>query len=94
MKFGLNHMTVPNLCYADCLDLAARLGCFGIEVRNDLARPLFDTIARLAALVAGGYDGPISFECFAPDVHALSDPYSAIKTSLDLIKAHMPTATA
>lgn len=42
MKTALNHMTVPELGYVEFLDLAARLGCVGVEVRNDIARPLFD----------------------------------------------------
>ncbi len=42
MQFALNHMTTPNLGCADFLDLAARLGCVGVELRNDIARPLFD----------------------------------------------------
>lgn len=42
MNTALNHMTVPNLGYTDFLDLAAKLGCIGVEVRNDIARPLFD----------------------------------------------------
>ncbi|MFZ7091361.1 TIM barrel protein [Primorskyibacter sp. 2E233] len=42
MKTALNHMTVPNLGYVDFLDLAVHLGCVGVEVRNDIARPLFD----------------------------------------------------
>ncbi|KMK68991.1 TIM barrel protein [Puniceibacterium sp. IMCC21224] len=42
MQTALNHMTTPRLGYADFLDLAARLGCVGVEVRNDIARPLFD----------------------------------------------------
>lgn len=45
MKTALNHMTVPGLGYPEFLDLAARLGCIGVEVRNDIARPLFDGIA-------------------------------------------------
>ena len=44
MKWALNHMTTPGLGYEAFVDLAARLGCVGIEVRNDLARPLFDGI--------------------------------------------------
>lgn len=42
MQTALNHMTVPNLGYEALLDLAGALGCMGVEVRNDLARPLFD----------------------------------------------------
>lgn len=42
--FALNHVTVANLGYAALLDAAATLGCAGVEVRNDLGRPLFDGI--------------------------------------------------
>lgn len=45
MKRALNQMTVPGLRFGAFLDLAAELGCVGIEARNDMAalgRPLFD----------------------------------------------------
>ena len=42
VDFALNQMTVPRLEYGAFLDLAARLGCVGVEARNDLERPLFD----------------------------------------------------
>lgn len=42
MFWALNHMTTPNLDMGQFLDLAAALGCGGVELRNDLARPLFD----------------------------------------------------
>ncbi len=53
MLWALNHMTTPTLGYEDFLDLAARLGCTGVEVRNDIARPLFDGMApdKAGALV-------------------------------------------
>ena len=53
MKWALNHMTTPNLGLVDFLDLAARLGCVGVELRNDIARPLFDGMApdKAGALV-------------------------------------------
>ena len=44
MDFALNQKTAPNLGFAAFLDLAADLGCVGIEPRNDLGRPLFDGI--------------------------------------------------
>jgi 2-keto-myo-inositol isomerase len=47
--FAINHMTVAKLSYADLLDLAAELGCVGVEVRNDLPQPLFDGMAPGAA---------------------------------------------
>ena len=40
--FGLNHMTTPTLSVFDLLAMAARLGCSGVELRNDLPGPLFD----------------------------------------------------
>ena len=49
LPFALNHMTVARLSYAELVDLAAALGCVGIEVRNDLARPLFDGMPAEAA---------------------------------------------
>lgn len=36
-RFALNHMTTPNLDCRSFLDLAASLGCIGVELRNDLA---------------------------------------------------------
>ena len=42
LPIGLNHMTVPHVSAIALIDMAARLGCVGIELRNDLGRPLFD----------------------------------------------------
>jgi 2-keto-myo-inositol isomerase len=42
IPFALNHMTVARLSYAGLLKLASDLGFIGVEVRNDLDRPLFD----------------------------------------------------
>ena len=44
--FALNHMTVPHLTWRELVHLADRVGCAGIELRNDLSLPLF------------GYDSP------------------------------------
>jgi 2-keto-myo-inositol isomerase len=44
MRRALNQATTPGLSYPEFLDLAAALGCVGVEPRNDLARPLFDGI--------------------------------------------------
>jgi len=49
VQFALNHMTVARLGFAELVDLAADLGCVGIEVRNDLPQPLFDGMAPEAA---------------------------------------------
>lgn len=42
MQFALNHMVAPDMDHATFMDLAVRLGCVGVEFRNDLDRPLFD----------------------------------------------------
>ena len=42
LPIGLNHMTVPRLSARDVLDMAVSLGCAGVELRNDLDKPLFD----------------------------------------------------
>ncbi len=49
MQFALNHMTAPGLSFADFLDLAASLGCVGVEARNDLKGPLFDGMDAASA---------------------------------------------
>lgn len=41
LPFALNHMTTPRLGWRGLVDLAARLGCVGVEFRNDLPGPLF-----------------------------------------------------
>ena len=54
MNYALNHMTAPSLDYGAFLDLAASLNCVGVEVRNDLDRPLFDGAdAATAGKMAG-----------------------------------------
>ncbi len=49
LPFALNHMTVAGLGYIECVDLAADLGCVGIEVRNDLIQPTFGAMTPEAA---------------------------------------------
>ena len=36
LDFAINHMSTPRLSTREFLDLAARLGCSGVELRNDL----------------------------------------------------------
>lgn len=40
--FALNHLAAPRLGWQAFADLAAGLGCVGVEYRNDLGRPLFE----------------------------------------------------
>ena len=49
LHFALNHMTVPSRPVADVVDLAASLGCAGVELRNDLGRPMFDGMSAAQA---------------------------------------------
>ncbi len=49
MAFALNHMTVPSMSFEALIVLAKRLGCVGVEVRNDLGGPLFDGAAPAEA---------------------------------------------
>jgi 2-keto-myo-inositol isomerase len=49
MDFALNQKTAPKLGFAAFLDLAAELGCVGVEPRNDLGRPIFDGIEPVRA---------------------------------------------
>lgn len=49
LPFALNHMTVARLSYAELVDLAAALGCVGVEVRTDLSQPNFGGLAPEAA---------------------------------------------
>jgi 2-keto-myo-inositol isomerase len=49
MDFALNQRTAPKLGFAAFLDLAAGLGCIGVEPRNDLGQPLFDGIEPVRA---------------------------------------------
>jgi len=43
-------------------------------------------VAQIRALRAGGYDGPISYEPFAPSVHALADHGPALRASMEFIR--------
>ncbi|MDP0927145.1 TIM barrel protein [Paracoccus onubensis] len=67
----------------------------GVEVGDmlDAHRVLVDggdrlqNIAQIRALLAGGYDGPFSFEPFAEKVHNAADPEAALRQSMDFILA-------
>ncbi len=48
-NLALNHMTAPAMRYEAFLEMAKDLGCIGVEVRNDIAQPLFDAMDPAAA---------------------------------------------
>lgn len=64
-----------------------------VDEMLDAHRVLVDTgdrlenLSQIRALLAAGYDGPFSFEPFARQVHEAADPESALKDSMDHIRA-------
>jgi 2-keto-myo-inositol isomerase len=50
-------------------------------------RDRLGNVSQIRALQAAGYDGPISYEPFAPKVHALTDPAKALAASIEFIRA-------
>ncbi len=71
-----------------------------VDDMRDLHRVLVDAqdrlgnVAQIAALQAAGYAGPISYEPFAPSVHALVDPRSALKASMEFIRTGLAAKAA
>ncbi|MBB5722971.1 2-keto-myo-inositol isomerase [Loktanella ponticola] len=51
-------------------------------------------IAQLQTLRAQGYAGPASFECFAPEIHAITDPSAALAGSITFITAQLTAKAA
>lgn len=49
-------------------------------------------LAQLRELATGGYDGPVSFEPFAAEVHARRDIEDALRASMDLLRPAMEGA--
>ncbi|WP_113407290.1 TIM barrel protein [Hyphomicrobiales bacterium] len=48
-----------------------------------------DNVGQIKALQAAGYVGPISYECFSPLVHDLTNPREAIQASFDFIESSL-----
>lgn len=46
-----------------------------------------ENIAQIRALLAAGFEGPYSFEPFAPEVHDLADSAAAVRASMEHIRA-------
>lgn len=51
-------------------------------------------IAQIEALLAAGYEGPVSVEAFSPDVHASSDPGRDLARSFDFIRSALTAKVA
>jgi 2-keto-myo-inositol isomerase len=48
-----------------------------------------ENVSQIRALLARGFEGPYSFEPFAPEVHQLADPGSALRASMDYVAAQV-----
>lgn len=80
---GLVHISGvvdPDLAVDDMLD--------GHRVLVDGADRL-DNTGQISALIRAGYDGPFSFEPFAPEIHNHPDPKAAIAGSIDHLRASL-----
>ncbi len=75
-RTGLVHIsgvTDPAVAVADMLDAHRVL----VDAADRLGN-----VAQIRALLALGYDGPFSFEPFAPEVQAMADPEAALRASM------------
>jgi 2-keto-myo-inositol isomerase len=43
-------------------------------------------VDQITALHAAGWTGPVSFEAFSPEVHALTHPEAALRASMDHVQ--------
>ncbi len=51
-------------------------------------------VEQIAALQASGWDGPVSFEAFSPEVHAYADPGAELAKSFDVIRQGLAARAA
>lgn len=67
---------------------------------SDADRVLVDAADRLGnitqiqALRDGGYQGPISFEVFAPHIHSIADPVNALQATMDFVRSSLTADAA
>ena len=79
----ISGVTDPGLAVGDMLDPH--------RVLVDDADRL-ENLSQIRALLAGGFDGPLSFEPFAEEVHTLPDPAPAIRASIAHVRAGVAAA--
>lgn len=53
------------------------------------AKDRLENISQIKTLLAAGYEGPFSFEPFAPEVHDIADPQAAIRENIDYITSQL-----
>lgn len=51
------------------------------------AQDRLGNVEQLRALTAAGFSGAVSMECFAPEVHAMPDPHSALARSFEFLRS-------
>lgn len=72
----------------------------GLDQMEDAHRVLVDAkdrlgnVAQIRALLQAGYDGPVSYECFSPETHALPDPERALRQSFEFISSQLAVEAA
>ncbi len=79
-RTGLVHISGledPDIRFTDMLD--AHRGLVGAKDR-------LGNVEQLRQLYAGGYDGVVSFEPFAKEVHDLTDPIVAVRESMTFVR--------
>jgi 2-keto-myo-inositol isomerase len=85
LQFGLNNMTIPRCSVSELLAVARKVGCVGVEFRNDLEQPMFgdqspEAVGELFA------DHGVRILALA-EVKAFNDPDVDLHAdALDLIK--------
>lgn len=52
-------------------------------------RDRLDNLGQIRALLDRGYAGAFSYEPFSPEIHALPEPESALRASMDFIRARV-----
>ena len=52
------------------------------------------TVDQIAALVAGGYSGPVSFECYAPEVQGSASIEDDLRRSMEFIASQLRATAA
>lgn len=78
-------VTDPNLSHAEMRDEHRGL----VDGADQLGN-----VRQLRSLLSRGFDGPISFEPFAPEIHALDDPGAAIAASMNYLRDELAAIAA
>lgn len=102
-RFGLVHDTFHHRGAGETAFFAGQTGLVHISGVEDPAlgfddmldphrllvgeRDRLDNVGQLSRLLADGYEGYVSFEPFAEEVHALKDPVAALQQSMAFIRA-------